>query len=320
MDKLLKAKKWLTLEDAARRLSISFDEKITESDIVQLCAEKRLSISVCLTFSFAYSSGRRFCPVAVDEFILNCIASDYIRKAYPEQHDGLTHDDYYESLSDDDKQAVWLYAADTVYQWFDPEIIEATFRDEHRLKGVYEISSKSNPRFYNWIMEVSLKHESPIHGKECHTRLLNLVLHDESTEVELVFVDNNETRFNKIREMSGFEYDYKEYQNPVINELYDLLVIQTHHLLELEDYLLGESQHDYKPPLPIQKQREQVLADLLNEFGDKSLSSLRRIEVWRLLNGRDSELFPPRDNSEDSMLKGFYRNQKLIGFKRGRKG
>jgi hypothetical protein len=48
MSKLLKAKQWLTLEDAAKRLSISFDEDVTQKEVLQLTIEGKLALSYLL--------------------------------------------------------------------------------------------------------------------------------------------------------------------------------------------------------------------------------------------------------------------------------
>ena len=46
---LLKAKQWLTLDDASKRLSESFDEDVTPKDILQLAIENKLNISYLLS-------------------------------------------------------------------------------------------------------------------------------------------------------------------------------------------------------------------------------------------------------------------------------
>ena len=45
MNKLFKLKKWLTLEDAAKRLSSSLDEEVTAKDILQLSLDEEIQIS-----------------------------------------------------------------------------------------------------------------------------------------------------------------------------------------------------------------------------------------------------------------------------------
>lgn len=46
MSKLLKFKRWLTIDEAARRLSIIADEQVTESDIFRLALDHELTLSV----------------------------------------------------------------------------------------------------------------------------------------------------------------------------------------------------------------------------------------------------------------------------------
>ncbi len=46
MSKLFKLKEWLIVPDAALHLSTVFDEKVTETEILQLAIEGKLSLSV----------------------------------------------------------------------------------------------------------------------------------------------------------------------------------------------------------------------------------------------------------------------------------
>ncbi|MCQ4278347.1 hypothetical protein NA643_04555 [Pseudomonas stutzeri] len=46
MSKLLKLKKWLTIKDAAKRLSISAGEKVTEADVLRFALDGHLKLSV----------------------------------------------------------------------------------------------------------------------------------------------------------------------------------------------------------------------------------------------------------------------------------
>ncbi len=51
MKKLFKLKEWLTLEDAAKRLTTSFEEEISEADCLQLALDRHITISVLLDSS-----------------------------------------------------------------------------------------------------------------------------------------------------------------------------------------------------------------------------------------------------------------------------
>ena len=44
--KLFSLKEWLTLDDAAKHLSIVFGEEVTRADILRLALDKRLTLSV----------------------------------------------------------------------------------------------------------------------------------------------------------------------------------------------------------------------------------------------------------------------------------
>lgn len=55
MSKLFSLKKWISLTDAAVRLSSSFDEEVSEGDIVQLALDGRLLLSLRLRASHLYA-------------------------------------------------------------------------------------------------------------------------------------------------------------------------------------------------------------------------------------------------------------------------
>lgn len=48
MSKLLKLKKWLTVDDAAQHLSIVIGEKISAADLLQLALDGKIKLSICL--------------------------------------------------------------------------------------------------------------------------------------------------------------------------------------------------------------------------------------------------------------------------------
>lgn len=62
MKKLYKLKKWLTIDETARRLSIELDEDVTESDVLQLAADEQLRISV----NFPHDWNGKFCHITKD--------------------------------------------------------------------------------------------------------------------------------------------------------------------------------------------------------------------------------------------------------------
>jgi hypothetical protein len=46
LSKLLKLKEWLTIPDAARRLSILLDDEVSDADVLRLALDGRLKLSV----------------------------------------------------------------------------------------------------------------------------------------------------------------------------------------------------------------------------------------------------------------------------------
>lgn len=55
MSRLFTLKKWLSLSDAAKRLSTSFDEEVTEADVIQLALDGHLRLSLRLLASHVYA-------------------------------------------------------------------------------------------------------------------------------------------------------------------------------------------------------------------------------------------------------------------------
>ncbi|MGR5246070.1 hypothetical protein ACP3VU_15250 [Vibrio sp. PNB23_22_6] len=66
MSKLLKLKKFFTLEEAARHLSSSLEEEVTKVDIYNLALEGHLTVSVRFQGVFVMSPGRVFEDAAED--------------------------------------------------------------------------------------------------------------------------------------------------------------------------------------------------------------------------------------------------------------
>lgn len=69
MSKLLKLKSWLTVEDAAKRLSISAGEEVTEADILRLALDGHLTLSV---YFVNHARGRpgRIEPIGPQHFVI----------------------------------------------------------------------------------------------------------------------------------------------------------------------------------------------------------------------------------------------------------
>lgn len=62
MKKIYTLKKWLTLEETAKRLSIETGEEITKGDILQLAVDRELKISVY----FPHDWKGKVCDITTD--------------------------------------------------------------------------------------------------------------------------------------------------------------------------------------------------------------------------------------------------------------
>jgi len=67
VSKLLKLKEWLTVADAAKRLSITAGEDVTEADILRLALDKHLTLSVYLV-NHAQARVGKFVPLSETEW------------------------------------------------------------------------------------------------------------------------------------------------------------------------------------------------------------------------------------------------------------
>ena len=68
MSKLLKLKEWLTTDEAAKRLSISAGEEVTEADILRLALDGHLTLSVYLV-NHAKALTGRFVPFSETKWL-----------------------------------------------------------------------------------------------------------------------------------------------------------------------------------------------------------------------------------------------------------
>ena len=66
MKKFYKLKKWLTIDEAAHRLSIELGEKVTNADVLQLSVDEQLKVSVY----FPHSWTGKICDLTTDENII----------------------------------------------------------------------------------------------------------------------------------------------------------------------------------------------------------------------------------------------------------
>lgn len=66
MKKIYKLKKWLSIEEAAKRLSIELGEEVTESDVLQLAVDEQLRISV----NFPHDWVGKVCYLTTDDNVV----------------------------------------------------------------------------------------------------------------------------------------------------------------------------------------------------------------------------------------------------------
>lgn len=67
MNKLFRLKKWLTVADAARHLTIVFGEDVTEADVLRLALDEKLRLSIFLADEYVYA--KRVHKVPIPEFL-----------------------------------------------------------------------------------------------------------------------------------------------------------------------------------------------------------------------------------------------------------
>jgi len=295
MDKLLKLKEWHTLEGAAARLSKKIGEDVSPSDILQLCYERRLKLSLLLRrerFVEEYS----YCPLPDDGFYRFSALFELKFKIYE---------------IDEDKQNIITEKAKELFNNKQPPYVSNEISEVIYLDGVYEIDING---IEDKLLAVILRQESElinidgwsvlgVDGAVYRNRVG--VLYDEFDEEQL--------------ESMNMKSKPREYYPTDVLPSLEQFVIQTLHLIEFEQSLqAGQEQQAKLQFKTVQFRREKVLSELIKQHGKAELILLGRLGVWQELTKMDGSLFPARDNTGDSTVKKFFDNQKLIAFKRGR--
>lgn len=99
MSKLFTLKKWLSLPEAAKRLSTSFDEEVTEADVIQLALDGHLQPSLRLLASHLYA--RRWYKKQSDEI-------EYEEVEYQLSEGGSTSQPTFKRLEPVEGEVVYL--------------------------------------------------------------------------------------------------------------------------------------------------------------------------------------------------------------------
>lgn len=278
MKKLKNLKQWHTLESAAKRLTDSFEEEITPRDILQLCFEGQLKLSVILQGA-RFIEEFEYCPIPTDPYF---------------QIRALIKSPYKYNEIDDEKSEEINSIARELFENSPPVLLQEQGEIKF-LRGVYEIDSSS------------LEHHLLAELVSKETEYMNIdgwAVRGEGGEI----YRNQLCRFSDedIAEMGGSSDPY--YPSDELPPI-EYLVVQTKHLLELENSILHS---DVTQSASMQEKREAVLAELIEESGTDSVKVLGRSGTWQVLSKMDKYLFGHR--GEETINK-FFNKQKLISYR-----
>ena len=240
------------------------------------------------------------------------------------------------TMDDASRQLASLYQEDVCAKDVLQLVVENKLQISYYLPPFTDLLTKDEDTMYGWSNTPIRKNEQVFTLKVdgvVQSAILRVVFEQVDIDTDLIesegcwwsVFDEQGIEYrpidNKWREEEGEECFADKVEN--VPFLYKWLVIERRCLLDFIHENLNSKQKtpdgdNYTFKITIQQQREQLLAELINQREQADLITLGRLGVWKELTKMNSELFPFRDNSGDSTLKKFFDNQKLITFKRGR--
>lgn len=242
---LWKLHEWLSIEDTANFLSETLGETFTEQRVFKLCESALLPLSIYFPIpAFGLEMGVSFCPV-LDEFscdvvniVIDADNNTFARDPVPPV------EPFYGQISNmpiSDRARRSVHDAfSVIYDWYDSNTQTATYYETFSLSGCYQIPHYKNDRFYMWIRELSIFKDKPKCDLTCH-----IYFPTYEGYVEVLFRDAYE--FRKSLKFMGiddrctwpdylfqnFSQRMHESDNPWIDSLYNMLVIQRDDLIDL---------------------------------------------------------------------------------------
>lgn len=309
--KFLKVKKWINLDEAAHRLSVSLEEKVTTLDLLELGLDKELKISVKLPYSDKHVAREAWTKSQpLGDRLEKCFQLTLFTKNNPEIKKGTEE-----------------------YQHLLNEYIESEFE-----KYVSENKNKVNDKdkltidyFKNEISHVDWEYSKDIFyldenifelemvGGEVIDLMTMVEVNKNRKPVELYSLDgvfiksasgkvyNLQERFDN-EEIKSFDHDFKDhwsekYLNPKYYfpmaslPAYTEFGVKTDHLMEFESKLMQENNNYSSDDLlyvmggvlnnvtsKAKKWTQGEMAIILSEKGIKNLSERKINEIFSIAN------------------------------------
>lgn len=306
--KFLKLKKWIDLNEAANRLSLSLEEKITVIDLLELALDKELKISIKLPYSSKYVAREAWLKRSLwSEQLESCFQfmqitnrENKLKKGSKEYQLGLNEyiqaefQKYIKEMSGKfvDKRVLtldyfinemeyehWEYSEDVFYlkeNIFELEMIGAEIID---IKTMIEVNKKREP--------VEMYDLDGVFIKSMSGKIYNLMERFSNEEIK-VFKENSEG------ENDG-NYLNKKYYFPMSSlPAYTEFGVRTEHLMEFESkihqdksyssddllYVMGGVLNDVTSKAKKWTQGEMAIN--LSEKGIKNLGERRINEIFSM--------------------------------------
>lgn len=288
MEKKIELTSWQTLENVAKYLSPIFGAEISKLDVIQLCLDKKLKISIYLDSDYGVSDVRPFTPLFVPQLVMTHVLKSK----------GV--DDWSE-LKDHDREMFLDEALKIAFPTsYNPETKTAMYQDVHELEGVYEVSPEDT-HFFSWMRYMVMGYSPQLVEDEKPEEVMINFDHEVLT-VSLINqkdrVDESTRFFNGNLVRNGFTYR---------EELEAALVIQTKHLKEFIDKYV-ETSPASGPSKPTEKnnlswrnlfayrKRETDKFKYLSEMVDKYIEANGKLpsfnEIWQFIRSNDDRYDP----------------------------
>ncbi|OQQ00755.1 hypothetical protein BK412_21365 [Vibrio campbellii] len=234
MKKLFNLKKWLTLEDCAKRLSYIFEEHVSIKDIVQLCLDGELDI--CWLFRHGWAQ-----EAAESHSLLGAWFIDPqnipVRPNNDNSIDSLMHDH--------------LYGKPTAMYRI------VTFSEPYRIEGAYKLNIDTGVLKDHLMSFITDKPTELVSFEGC---LLTDSFGRYICPVEFLPTEKGEAVFARLNE--------RAYPTDKLPELEELVILRSD-IEKLESKLSGHSTNILRTPEETLKQSLGILATLLSQSNAK---------------------------------------------------
>ncbi len=310
---ILEKKRWFTLDECTELLSKECPS-ISKADLLQFYLQGDLVLSIIVNSQLAKQRWE-YCslPNINDEkCIYTRIAQRYLRDQLTTTAEALFN---FDNMVTGSQPKITLNSKDLFSEL---EVSNNNFQSK--------LLKKAEEVFQRWKYQghPQIRHEygnltnlSGIFSIRIDSKIescfLDYIIKGESNDVELDFI------------VLGFD-DSAEYvlyadSQDAFRKTFSIsdFILQKKHLIDFLTFI-RDTESTSNKLLKVNKQakREMLLVEYAKSNQLNGTANKNHIEVWNELSAIDKSLFPRRDNSDDSLVKAFFKKQAILNFKLGR--